>query len=1080
MISEKTINQIKELPVEDVVGNYLALKKSGATWKASCPFHNEKSASFTIFPKTDSFKCFGCGAGGDGIRFVMLHEKQTFAEALETIANKHNIMLEYTAGEAPKPEEKEKKLLRYKVMQSAANKYADALQSDNYAMQYLLAKRELKPQTIKLWNIGYAPSEYKFLTSKIIEKNLFDVAESVGIVRQKEGKVYDFFRHRIVIPIENRNGDVVSFGGRKLPNDNSESPKYLNTSNTEIYDKSKIIFGLPQAIKSIRETDTVILVEGYLDVIRLHECNWSNAVATCGTSLTEEHAKLLRKHAKGIVIMRDGDKAGRNAVARDIQILIKHFNNIKVAWLPEGHDPDSYFLYVKKTGFSAVNFITFDDAIEWQLHQWFQQGSDIVMQSAAIECAAEMLQHLKDNVQRDMYIAQFSKEYKFKETLLKKPLQEKMQEVTGSLFPDDELPPWVDVKTLYTDGFVMKRGVKGESDKDRIGIYFKTESKPVTRLTNYVVKPLYLVMDALNSRRMIEVYNGVRNSVIELPSRAFTSQDAFETEIIARGAYYSEPGFGKPQYKRLANWLTENMMMVHELKTLGWQPEGFFAFSNKIIVPGKDIIAYDDYGIAKVDDHAFLSPGVSKINVDVRAEDNIYENDLYLKHQSSPITFKEWADMFFSVYDEHAPFGMAFIFISAFKDIVTKTTKCPLAYFFGPKGSGKSAMAESMMWFFFSGKNAEGKLIQGYNLNPGQGTPFSFFSRLQRFRNVFMLYNEYDPNTVEFWKKGAFKSAYDGEGREVGSGDTGKKRKTEIQKVQCVPGIAGQYLDTTDDGSVLSRSVIFKFSLEKNKQRTDEQKKLWEKLNDLEHKGISSLAADLYKYRDIVAKNLKDIFWTEQSRMNKDLRKRQVIAEARILNNYSLCLAVMKIMSAHLEMPFDYNHFYTVCLNRCLEHARLISDNNVLKGFWNTIEILVSDGILRDSYHFKISDETSLRVKTDNKVDSILLPEEKKVVYIQMKLLHDKFAKRYREIHNKVAPDVDTLVTYLKDQPYYLGMCPSVRFKQTNTSAYMVDYSGLEDLGINLIKWYVDESEAVAENEPQTPKTPENEKPFEF
>lgn len=1072
MISEKTIEQIKNLPIEDVVGNYLALKKSGATWKSPCPFHNEKSASFTVFPKTDTYKCFGCGAGGDGIHFVMQHDRQTFAEAIENIAKAHNITIEYEAGEAPKPEEKEKKQQAFKVMQAAAYKYQEALQANHYALQYLLAKRELQPQTIKLWNIGYAPNDSKFLTTPIIEKNLFDVAESVGIVRQKDGKVYDFFRHRIVIPIENKNCDVVSFGGRKLPNDSSESPKYLNTTNTEIYDKSKTIFGLSKAIKAIRAADTVILVEGYLDVIRLHECKWENTVATCGTSLTEEHAKILRKHASGIVIMRDGDKAGRKAVERDIQVLIKHFNNIKVAWLPEGHDPDSYFLYVKKTGYSAVNFITFDDAIEWQLHQWFQQGNDVVTQSAAISYAAEFLQNINDSVQREMYIADFAKQYKFKETLLKKPLNEKMQETSGSLFPDDELPPWVDVKTLYTDGFVMKRGLKGDNDKDRIGIYFKTESKPVTRLTNYVVKPLYLVMDALNSRRMIEVYNGIRNSVIELPSKAFTSQDVFETEIIARGAFYSEPGFGKPQYKRLANWLTENMKMVHELKTLGWQPEGFFAFSNKIIEPGKPAIDYDDYGIAEVNKGAFLSPGVSKINVDVRAEDNIYENDLYLKFQKSPITFKEWADMFFQVYDEHAPFGMAFIFISAFKDIVTKTTKCPLAYFYGPKGSGKSAMAESMMWFFFSGKNAEGKLIQGYNLNPGQGTPFSFFSRLQRFRNVFMLYNEYDPNTVEFWKKGAFKSAYDGEGREVGSGETGKKRKTEIQKVQCVPGIAGQYLDTTDDGSVLSRSVVFKFSLEKNKQRTDEQKAMWEKLNELEHSGISSLAADLYQYREAVAKELKEIFWHEQSTLNKDLRKRHVIAEARILNNYSLCLSIMKIMSRYLEMPFNYEHFYKQCLLRCLEHAKLISDNNVLKGFWNTIEILVSDGILRDGYHFKIQESvTSIRQKVDNMVNDILLPQPKTIVFIQMKLLHDKFAKRYREIHNKVAPDQDTLITYLKDQPYYMGMCPSVRFKQTNTSAYMVDYSALEEMGINLIKFGTEEDNSA--NEENADKKPE-------
>jgi hypothetical protein len=167
----------------------------------------------------------------------------------------------------------------------------------------------------------------------------------------------------------------------------------------------------------------------------------------------------------------------------------------------------------------------------------------------------------------------------------------------------------------------------------------------------------------------------------------------------------------------------------------------------------------------------------------------------------------------------------------------------------------------------------------------------------------------------------------------------------------------------------------------------------------------------------------------------------------------------MKIMSARLEMPFDYDSFYAACRNRCLEHAKLINDNNVLKTFWNTIEILVSDQLLLEGHHFRIATQSILHVKDEGAVKQQILAAPKEIIFVQLKLLHDKFAKRFREINNKVAPDPDTIITYLKDQPYYMGLCPVVAFKSTKTSAYMVDYSMLEDMGINLKRYSTPDAE---------------------
>ena len=727
---------------------------------------------------------------------------------------------------------------------------------------------------------------------------------------------------------------------------------------------------------------------------------------------------------------------------------------------------------------------TLTDGIHWYMDNLIKQSVTVTARSEATEMICRLIATVPNDFARAEYTDRAIKLHKLNKVTVQSRIKNIMDDLKAEKEsqPDEaEMPKWVNTRSLYTDGFVMNF----DKAHDRVGIFWEnkeaTSGKRVRRLTNYTLKPLYLVHDSSNSRRMVEVYNGLRHSVVELPSKAFISQDMFETEIVGKGAYYSEVGFGKGQFKQLANWLMDNMPVVFELKTLGWQPEGFFAFSN-LCIEGSAMLKFDEYGIVKVGDKNFLSSGVSKLNQDFRQEDNVYENDLYLKYVKAPddFGFEDWAQVFNTVYDEHAPFGIAFIFISAFKDLVTRVTKCPHMYLYGPKGSGKSAIAESIMWFFFSGKNSEGKLIQGYNLNPGQGTPFSFFSRMERFRNVAMLFNEYDPNTVESWKKGNIKAAYDGEGREVGSGDTGKKRKTQIQKTNCTLLIAGQYLDTTDDGSVLSRSIVCKFSLEKNKQRTDEQKKQWARLNDLESHGISSLAADLYQFRDAVSRQLKEEFWRVQSELNTELRRGGRNVEIRLLSNYSLCIAMINIMDPLVKFPFTPAEFRLKAVARIKEQASILKENNMLNSFWKTMENLFADNQLEHNMHFKISNTNKVNLKKDNEKFTHELPEIMEVVYIRFGLIYDRFAKRFRETHNKTAPDQDTLLTYLKDQPYYIGMCPSTWFKDMSTNAFVVRYDALDiklvkDSGESEAK---DEAKAYKKTDETAPKGDDDKVPF--
>lgn len=621
------------------------------------------------------------------------------------------------------------------------------------------------------------------------------------------------------------------------------------------------------------------------------------------------------------------------------------------------------------------------------------------------------------------------------------------------------LPRWVDANKLYTDNFIQKFD---SENGDKMGIYFLSSSDVLVRLTNYVIKPLYFIKHPLNSRRLLEVSNEYTSHLVEMPNKGFTSQETFETTLVDRGAYYSESSFIKTHYKRIANFSLEKMPVVHELKTFGWQPEGFFAFTDKV-VKNDEVFEYNDFGIVQVDGKYYLSPGIGKLNQDDREEDNVYENDLYLKYVESPISFKEWARLFCRVYGDDGKFGLAFIIATAFKDIVTRAAKFPHFYCYGPKGSGKSELMESIMWFFFSGKNADGKPIQAYNLNPGQGTIYSFFARLQRFRNCPMGFNEYDPNSIEFWKKGTIKGSYDGEGREVGSGESGKRKKTEIQKVQGTLIIAGQYADLTDDGAVLSRTIKNKFSLEHKKRLTHDDIKEWKQLKSFEEQGLSSLAAGLFKYRNHAQKEFKNEYWIQHKTLMDELRKRKKVVESRLINNYAVSLTIIKVMESQLDLPFTFEELFGVTLGRIADHAEMLKENNALNAFWKTVEVLFDENIIARPIHFKIRPEKSVTYRQDGVNDSKHFEKEKQVLYIRFNIIYDRYAKRFKEKTGRGAPDEDTITVYLQDQTYYLGLCPGTYFKDKTTSAYMVDYEMLQmAVGINLEK---NDAEVVEEGE---------------
>ena len=340
--------------IVELVREYIpALKKSGRNWKANCPFHNEKTPSFMINAEKGIFHCFGCSAGGDAFKFVMMMDNLTWPEAIRKLGDRLGIEIKETKEDTVKKSEKQK---IYDLLEQASHFYHRCLKDSKDGTRALayLEKRGVNAETIKNFLIGFAPRN-ALITSA--EKKGFtkDQLSTAGLITKTErGNYFEYMSDRVVFPIADPQGRVVGFGGRTLKD---EEPKYLNTPETSVYSKSNQLYGLFQAIPALRKSGEIIVLEGYMDVVVSHQFGVTNSVATLGTALTTQHSQVIRRYCDSVILMFDSDKAGIDAAKRAIETLLDSDVSIKVVSLPEGMDPDEYLL---KDG--KENFLKFIEA----------------------------------------------------------------------------------------------------------------------------------------------------------------------------------------------------------------------------------------------------------------------------------------------------------------------------------------------------------------------------------------------------------------------------------------------------------------------------------------------------------------------------------------------------------------------------------------------------------------------------------------------------------------------------------------------------------------------------------------------
>ena len=1041
MIDQNTIDNILQaVQIEEVVNQFVTLKKNGANYKGLCPFHNEKTPSFVVSPAKNIYHCFGCGAGGNAVNFLMEHQKLSYPEALKKLAKQYNITI---VEEEITPEQEQLQLQKqslYTFYLFAAKFYSKSLSENKQALNYISSR--FTTETIKSFNIGFAPHNYNALITAARQAGYKEeFLLTTGIIRQNEktNDLYDFFRNRIIFPIYNTAGNVISFSGRVLPGADNKYGKYINGPDTPVFLKKHNLFALNYAIRQISKTETVYLVEGNPDVIKLHEIEISNTVAPLGTALTDQQIKLLKRYATKVVMIYDGDNAGKKAVVKNGKKLINAGLATYTVTMPDGEDPDTFFK-------SKEQFNRFVDANKKDFMLQYSQilfekaGTDPMIKNEAVKEIGELLLHLEKSKQ-SIYIDQISKGHKVKSKLFNDFIKDKER--------DNKPAEEKENKTFVPDGVDANNFEKWGFYEFKNEYYFRTK-EGIQKLSNFVMRPIFHVDSIIDSKRIYELENiyGYK-TVVDFDMQEMTSIQAFQRNIEGKGNFLFWGTVA--HFQKLKLKLYEETRTCKEIKNLGWQKEGFWAWSNGKIDEDGNFEEIDEYGVITHNKQHYFIPAFSKIYIN---DKSLFIDERKFKFINRNITLQNWATSFIEVFGDNAKIGIAFWIATVFRDYLLHTFKnFPLLNLFGPKGTGKSQMAMSMSCLF-------GEQQTPFNIH--NGTKPGLAEHLQLFSNAFAWIDEYK-NNLEYDKIETLKAIYDAIGRSRMNLNKGMKKETT--QVNAAVILSGQEMPTVDV-ALFSRMIFLQFH---QTEFSKDEKASYEFLKQMERNGLSHLTTQLLKYRGYFEKNFYDNYELVMTEFFEDNKSENI--EDRILRNMSTVVAAFKTLSEKLNFTFTYKQLKPIAYKAMRDQNSQISKSNEVGMFWNLLEAMFDDNLLVDKWHFRIDFADKLKL-TNRELN---FTKAKYILKFKFNIIYKLYAQQSRVQGIKPLP-ADTLQYYLKNSKYFFGIQDKTNFtivernpddntiskRKQNTTAYCFDY---ELLGINLER---EEGEPINQAEPKT------------
>lgn len=987
----KSVNETIDLingDIHEVISHFVSLKKNGVNYKGSCPFHSEKTASFIVSPVKGIYKCFGCGKGGDAVQFIVDHENLEFLDALEHGAKLLNIDFRKAEQDSYNPDE-------YKRLEGLriANKYAcefyeEQLRKDKNAREYYTQTRGFELPDDDDLRAGYAPKGNVFL-KWAKEKGLKEeVLIDAGLVRTNDkGDKYDTFRNRIVYPICSKGGKILGFTGRTLET-KEDVAKWLNTADTDIFKKGNELLGIYVGRNKIAGEDRAYMVEGGFDWKRMHEIGVTNTVAPLGTALTDEQALLLKKYTNKVTLVYDGDEAGLKAMHGNAATLIKHQFYVQVIILPEGEDPDS--LFKTREIFDQYNGKQ-TDYLMYRVEQGKEKATGPIGKSELIKSTTALIAAYDEPVKRSMYIDAVAEilspkkawQDQIKEVLTEKPKAEEPQK--------SYIPKHVNLEEFYRYGFYVENNCYWF--KNRGGDDFDTKS-------NFIMTPLFHIESNVNAKRLYEIKNehGITR-VLEIPQKDMVSLAAFKVRVESLGNFLwqgSEAEFGK-----VKSWLYEKTLTAKEIVQLGWQKEGFFAWGNGIF-NGKYSEA-DSYGIVQHKEHNYYIPACSSI---FKTDENLFEFERRFIHIEGNITLREYVKQFTEVFGDNGRIALIYTFASLFRDVIVRRfDKYPLLNMFGPKGAGKNACAESLLYLF-------GQRQKVPNLHSTSKAAMG--DHVASTSNAICVFDEYR-NDLEMEKREFLKGLWDGTGRTRKNMD--KDKKNETTSVDQGVIVCGQQMATADI-ALFSRFVTLSFT---KTEYNDDEIKAYERFEERSKMGITHITHQVLKCRkEFKEKYRKAIDGVSEIMVG--LIGNTVI-ETRIFNNWLCIMAAYSVLDEELDFPWDRDETMKIAVELMITQNAEVKKSDDLGTFWKVVQFLISSNLLYDGGDYKTAyvNMVNRRYMEDGKwrTDHVEWAEAKNVFWLTTSRVFGLYKQQCQRQGDKPLPE-STVEYYLKNSKAFL------------------------------------------------------------
>lgn len=1035
MIKSSVIDKLYEADLCQAIGRVYTdasykIRNNG-TAEGCSPFKNERTPSFKVSNVKNIWKDFGSGKGGTSIiDFIQAYKGVDFLEAVKLACETLNIPIEYEKETDEQKEKRAQKQSLTQILKKTAEIYRQnfvSLPPESEAKKYMLS-RNFSDEILDNFGIGYALAG---LYEAFKEQAIVSDGEALGLLRKNtQGNYYDFFKGRIIFPICDKYGHCVGFGGRILTNDKKQ-PKYINSAESDLFDKSNLLYGFHLARNTIANTGEVYLVEGYTDVMRMHQIGFANTVATLGTALTPQHLAQLKKLCRKVIIFRDSDSAGQTAAERDLQLILQAglFAELVVFPSEDKEDPDSIgqrpnaveLIKYSRTD-AIVHFIgeAYRAALDRYTAKHGQSKKPLLLpedKKNLTELAGKLVGCIPDDTTREAYAEQLKEMFKIKVASQQKK-EEKPKNINNSpriqrgegsgidgsldncVFPDEVEDPYLYKNEIIEYGLFQHHNriytSAGKEGKE----YFMS-------ISNFSIEIVQHMQDEKFPMKLIRICNIYGSEkIFDILSDKINSLPSFKNVVTSFGNYYFS---GTPsQHERLLRYLFDRMGTGRKISILGWQTEGFWAWNNKIVVPLGEDIVLDKTGLFNYQKTCYYIPSA---NANYENNAFMYGAQKRFKSTATSLAPPEYFRQMYKVHRSHAITAILFGIGAFYQDIIVAGTGFyPLLFLYGPASTGKDNLCEAV-------QSLMGIPQTAIQLEGGASTIKAQIREFSQFSNGISQLSEYKRGNPQI--DGVLKGLWDRRGYKRGTIES--PVATEEVPILSATILTGN--DCPDAEALITRLLWEEM---KQQEFDDEAKKQYNVLKDMCKKGISGMADFFIHKRDFFA----DKFLETYREAKRNFTKGEVFKNvpSRITDNLSVLRAVFSIFKNDWIFPFTEEEMLAHFEIMVDSQRKKIETDSAANRFWDCILVCM-----------RLTQGEALRMGINLREEGGYLSFNFSTVY---SIVQRQWFIQYREN----APSKTELRRQIKEAESFVGEDKAVRINLTinsPTSAIKVNINKL-------------------------------------